>query len=425
MVVHIVEPNDTISSISRKYNITPQRLELDNDLYPGYSLTVGQALMISNPEKTYITKTGDTYTSVSEEHGISLKQLLRNNPHLSLRTNFFPGEEIIINHKNNANLLKVNGYTNTFINREVLIKTLPYLTYITIYNFRATATGDFMDLNDAEILTLAKNFDVKPIMFLSAITEQGKGSYGVVHGILSNKQVQRILIDKTLIKLKLSGYYGLNIGLLNVLDTDMQNYVDFIEYTTTRLNSEGFLVFVNLTPFTMKYSPVPDYESPYFARIGQVANYVNLMTYLWSTAEISQVAETTADYLKIYLNYALTQIPPEKIFLGLARIAYDWELPYVPLDNISSSLSNTSAIRLANQRNVPIQFDNVTQTPYFYYIDEGVQHYVWFKDARSVIAIINLIEEYGLRGLAVWNIMYFTQQTWLPIISEYDIETLP
>jgi spore germination protein len=425
MIIHVVQPNETVYTIAQQYNISPGRLEQDNNLSINNILNVGQALMIAYPEKTYIAQEGDTASSVAETQGITMRQLLSNNPHLSEQSSLYPGEELIISYKKNNKKIKVIGYTPAYISLEVLRMTLPLLTYITIYNFKVTATGNFIDINDTEIIRMAKQYGVKPIMFLSALTDQGKGSYGTTHNILGNKKIQNILIDNILSNLKLKGYYGLNLAFHSILQTDMANYVEFVALLTNRLNSEGYEVFVTLTPATMGFKPDTAYQNSYFSAIGQATNNIILMTYLWASAEIYEVNETTASYLRKYLDYVVTQIPPEKIFIGLTRIAYDWEVPYIPGESIGSSLTNAGAINLANQLGNTIYFDETTQTPYYYYNDSGVEHYVWFKDARSIEAILNLINEYKLEGIAVWNIMYYYSQTWLSINSQYDIETIP
>ncbi len=424
MIIHVVQPDDTIFSIAKQYNISTKRLEQDNNLSPNNILNIGQALMISYPERTYIVKEGDTLSSIAQTQGVPLKQLQRNNPQLTDRVFLSTGEEIIISYPTTENKIKVIGYTTTYINLQVLKTTLPFLTYLTIYNFKVTANGNFVDLNDTEIIQLAKQYGVRPIMFLSALTEQGKGSYGITHSIISNEQVQDRLIDKVLTNMKLKGYYGLNLAFHNILPEDLTGYVNFIANVTTRLNSEGFEVFVTLTPFTMQYKIGIQYKNTFFTDIGQIANNIILISYLWAAAEISQVAETTVDFLAEYLSYVATQIPPEKIFIGLTRIAYNWELPYVPGDSIGTSLTNSGAINLANQLGVSIQFNERTQTPYFYYTDAGIEHYVWFKDSRSIKAILNLVDEYDLKGIAIWNIMYYNSPTWLSINSQFDIETI-
>ena len=61
---------------------------------------------------------------------------------------------------------------------------------------------------------------------------------------------------------------------------------------------------------------------------------------------------------------------------------------------------------LAVRYGAEIFFDETAQAPYFYYTDEENRvHEVWFEDARSCFAKFRLVEEYGFRGIGVWNFM--------------------
>ena len=427
MTIHTVQQGDTIYSVAEKYNIPYTRLEQDNNLPPNSTLPIGQALMITYPEQTYIVQNGDTLASIAETHGVPIIQLIRNNPQLSDRDTFSlnRGEELVISYHNKDKKIKVNGFANSFISTQVLKKTLPYLTYITILNYRVTANGRLVDVTDTDIIQMSKEYGVAPIMFISALDEHGIGSYAVTHNILINQELQSLLIDNTLSMLKSKGYYGLYLGFQQILPEDLQLYVDFIANVTNRMNKEGYEVFVSLIPSTFGYKSGVPYENSYYSDIGQVTNNVTLITYQWSSSNISQVAETTVNYLKGYLDFAMSQMPPVKIFVGLTRIAYDWELPYVEGETSGRFLTISSAIALAKQAYAIIQFDEASQTPYFYYISlEGVEHFIWFKDARTVDAILNLVFEYGLKGVAVWNIMYYYSVPWLIINTQYDIESV-
>ena len=255
-----------------------------------------------------------------------------------------------------------------------------------------------VDVTDTDIIQMSKEYGVAPIMFISALDEHGIGSYAVTHNILINQELQSLLIDNTLSMLKLKGYYGLYLGFQQILPEDMRLYVDFIADVTNRMNMEGYEVFVSLIPSTFGYRPGAPYENSYFSDIGQATNNVTLITYQWSTAYIPQVAETTVNYLRGYLDFAVSQIPPEKIFVGLTRIAYDWELPYVEGETQGRFITISGAIALASQAKATIQFDEASQTPYFYYN--------------------------SLEGVAVWNIMYYYSAPWLIINTQYDIESV-
>ena len=106
------------------------------------------------------------------------------------------------------------------------------------------------------------------------------------------------------------------------------------------------------------------------------------------------------------LDYAVTEMPREKIFLGFPNYGYNWTLPYVSGQSRADSIGNEEAVDLAIRYNAEIYYDETAQSPYFYYTDEGnAVHEVWFEDARSCLAKFSLIPEYGFRGVGYWNFM--------------------
>lgn len=126
--------------------------------------------------------------------------------------------------------------------------------------------------------------------------------------------------------------------------------------------------------------------------------------------------------VRAVLDYAVTEIPPEKIFLGVPNYGYDWPLPFVQGTTRAQSISNQRAIELAIQYGISIRYDKEAQSPTFQYTDaRGTVHEVWFEDARSMRAKLSLIAEYGFLGAGYWNIMRPFSQTWLTLAALYDI----
>ena len=148
-------------------------------------------------------------------------------------------------------------------------------------------------------------------------------------------------------------------------------------------------------------------------------------TYEWGYSLGEPQAVSPLDKVRRVVDYGVTAIPPEKIFLGVPNYGYDWPLPYVAGQTRARSLSNTDAVALAKERNAEILFDEVAQAPYFnYFVRENgrpVEHVVWFEDARSVAAMLGLVEEYGLRGFAVWNLMRYFPQLFLVLNGTFRI----
>lgn len=122
------------------------------------------------------------------------------------------------------------------------------------------------------------------------------------------------------------------------------------------------------------------------------------------------------------LDYALTEMPPEKIYLGVPNYGYDWALPFQKGVSKATSISNQYAVELAARHYAAIRYDETAQAPWFRYVDEnGREHEVWFEDARSIRAKLALTQEYGLHGVGYWNLMRPFPQNWLVLNALYHI----
>lgn len=125
------------------------------------------------------------------------------------------------------------------------------------------------------------------------------------------------------------------------------------------------------------------------------------------------------------LDYGVTQIPSEKILMGIPNYGYDWTLPYVKGESQAESISNVEAVLRAERAGVEIQYDEVAQTPYYEYYDlQNRQHVVWFEDARSIAAKLELVNEYNLAGVSYWNIMNPFPQNSVVLNSLYNVEKI-
>ncbi|MCI8964115.1 MAG: hypothetical protein HFG37_10465 [Eubacterium sp.] len=114
------------------------------------------------------------------------------------------------------------------------------------------------------------------------------------------------------------------------------------------------------------------------------------------------------------VDYAVTEIDPTKINLGVPNYGYDWPLPFVREETEARTIGNVEAVQIAIQNGAEIRFDDIARSPYFEYLDEsGTEHVVWFEDVRSIRDKYALLPEYGLKGIGVWQIMRWFRGMWL------------
>ena len=422
MDYYIVQPGDTIYTIAERFGVPYQRLIYDNNIGPSFDITSGQIIVIAYPESTYSVQSGDTIQSIARAHNITPLQLIQNNPFLLDRDYFNIGEELIISYPKKTRSIEINAYTFSFVNQDTLRKALPFLTYLTIANYRLSEQGNIITPDDTEIIQMAKEFGVAPIMMLANCSELGMGSFAISKNLFNNVEQQNKLLDNILYILRDRGLAGINFSLIYVLPEDLQAYTDFIISAYERLKAEGYYVFVTLVPNTFGYSPTNENnENPYYSQIGQVVDGVVLLSFQFTSAYLPTFEQTTLPFIRGYTEFILTQIPPEKIFISYTRVAYDWELPYVEGQSPVVSLANYDATVLAITLGINIEFDEYHVTPYFYYEMGGTQHFVWFKDARTLEAILEIVDYYDLRGIAIWNVMDFTTPLWLVLNHNYEI----
>lgn len=423
MIIHVVKEGDTIESIAEAYGVPASQIIRENEITNADNLLPGQDLVIQYTAVTHTVAPGDTLYSIAELYNVSVIHILQNNPGLSNATTLYPGQTIVIDYNNEKiGSLSVTGYAYPYINRETLIKTLPYLTYLTIFTYGFTPTGELVTIDDVSTINLAREYGVAPIMLISTLTPEGTFSNALAHTLLNNETVQDTLIDNIITNMQEKNYYGLDVDFEFIYPEDADAYVAFINKLRERLNAVGFEVMVALAPKISSDQPGTLYEGHDYAALGAAANSVLLMTYEWGYTYGPPMAVAPINKVREVLDYGVSQIPASKIFMGIPNYGYDWTLPYVKGTSAAKSLGNVAAVDLALEYNAPIQFDTTSQAPFFNYTDaDGKEHQVWFEDARSIEAKIRLVPEYGFQGAAYWNIMRYFPANWLVVNALMDI----
>ena len=423
MDIHVVQRGDSLYSISRQYGVPLSQIENDNQLPDPTRLVVGQTLVIRYPLQTHTVQPGQSLNSIARQYGLSIRQLQRNNPALGGGSTIYPGQTLVISYRQAPeNTISVNGYAYPFIDQPLLRATLPYLTFLTPFTYGIREDGSLIDLNDTELIAAATSAGTASLMHLSTLTEEGGFSNELANLVLNDSVIQNRLIENIVFTLQNKGYRGLDVDFEFVFARDAGPYAAFIRNLAQRLNPLGYPVIVALAPKTSATQRGLLYEGHDYAALGAAANEVLLMTYEWGYAYSMPMAVAPLPNVRSVVEYALSEIPANKIWLGIPNYGYDWPLPYAQGQTRATSISNRYAVQLALRYDAEIQFDERAQTPWFQYRDEqGIQHEVWFEDARSIRAKLALIPEYGLLGAGYWNLMRPFPQNWVVLSSLYNI----
>lgn len=423
MLIYTVESGDTIDRIASTYGVSRERIITDNGLIPPYNLTVGQSLVIKFPRIVHTVAEGETLEIIAAGYGTTVRTLLQNNPSLIGRDYITQGEQITISFiEDKMGNINVNGYAYTYINRDVLINALPFLTSLTIFGYGFTESGELIAPDDEEMIALAREYGAAPIMLISSLTERGTFSNERVAEVLSNPDVRENAINNILNIMLEKGYLGIDVDFEFIEAENTDNYIEFIRRLTQSLAPYGLTVNTDLAPKTSAEQKGLLYESHDYGRIGEVSDTVLLMTYEWGYVYGPPMAIAPLNKVTEVVDYALTEIPPGKIYLGIPTYSYDWTLPFERGVSEAETFGSAEAVILADRVGAEIMFDETAQSPYFVYTDdEGRTHEVWFEDARSIDAKLRLVDSESLRGVGYWNIMRKFPQNYAVLSSLFNI----
>ena len=426
MTIYTVRDGDSLYTVARRFGTTAKQIAQDNVLTRPDELVVGQTLVILDPIRTDTALAGDDAYTVAARNGISTNQLWRNNPILG------GGREIEAGTVLNIELppptkgeMSVSGYAYPFIDRALLRQTLPYLTFLSIFSYGIRPDGSLIEIDDDELIALAREYGVAPVMHLSTLTEDGRFSNALARQMLGDPALRAAVIASVREVLERKPYVGVDVDFEYVGAENADNYVTFLQELSDAISPLGYEVWGALAPKVRADQEGILYEGHDYAALGAIADRSLLMTYEWGYTYGPARAVSPLDQVRRVVQYGVSEIPAERILLGVPNYGYNWTLPYVAGESRARSLGNEQAVREAWEVGARIDYDTVSQAPnyrYFAHEDGGaVEHEVWFEDARSVQAMLSLVPEFGLDGIAVWNLMRPFVGMWLVLNSEYTI----
>ncbi len=468
MKIHVVREGESLWIISQQYRVSWNQIVKTNRLEYPEKLLIGQALLIPDQSLSYKVQSGDTLAKIAIEHGVSLQTLLQTN-HLPKPINIYPGLKINIpvktytvrnrdtlNHIAQAYgtsiqalmklnqitnlshlypgqklripqhpkpLIEVNAFTNVYGETGASqVREVGYdLTYVSPFGYRIRDDGTLEAINDGPTIKAAKENRVIPMMAITNFSATQTGTQ-LAHSILSNSSLVEKLLTTIIQTMEDKGYRGLNIDFENVLPEDRNLYNDFLTKVVEKLHEKGFFVSSSLAPKINSEQKGLLVEAHDYAAHGRILDFVVLMTYEWGYRKGPPQAISPLNQIKKVLDYAVTVIPSNKIFLGFQIYARDWLVPHVKGQE-AETFDMQEAIRRAVKYNVEILFDQVSKSPHYSYQDEqGRTHEVWFEDARSAKAKFDLVSSYKLRGISYWVLGYPFPQNWELLSNMFTIK---
>lgn len=253
-----------------------------------------------------------------------------------------------------------------------------------------------VDRSRAEVLDFSRN---KGIPVIPLVTNwQGKSS--------------RFLTDETARRnsltylADLARYYrGLNLDIEYLPSNFKAPLVQYVQELRALLAREKKQLFVCVYPqvdFPESRSGIHDYQ-----RLAELTDGLILMAYDYHRPGTPDGPVAAIAWVETNIQNALKMVPAEKLWLGIPGYGYRWRGQAK-----AEAIPAWKAEADAREQQIPVQWDNASQSPFYNFNANNKSGVVWYEDKRSTGEKLKLARKYRLKGLALWRLGYEVKDFW-------------
>ena len=427
MQIHVVQRGQSLYGIGQAYGISYQDIASANEIPDPAKIVVGQALVIPITGSYHWVQPGQSLYIIAGLYGLTVNELATIN-RIPISRPLQIGQRLYIppRPKRSAeSFLYVEPRTPVAQSMiDEVRRRVDELTYLAMFSYEVQRDGSLKAPSLDDIPNIARSAGAANALVVTNL-ENFAFSGDLAHVIFTDEAVQNRLFGNLIQIANEVGYQDIHFDFEFINPEDRDLYSDFLRRARDRFHPAGLTLSTALAP---KASDIRTgiYGAHDYKAIGEIVDFVSLMTYEWGYTYSEPQAVSPIGPVRSVVEYAVSQIPREKILLGQNLYGYDWSSPFPPQGGSAArAVSPQQALAIAVNEEVDIEYDYVAQAPHFNYTDtEGVYHEVWFEDARSIQAKFNLIKEFDLRGIMYWKLGLAFPQNWLLLKDNFNIRKI-
>lgn len=255
--------------------------------------------------------------------------------------------------------------------------------------------GNIAAKEDPRISAFAKEHGIKIIPLIWGSDKR------TMHNIFSNIFSRTRLVKNIVAALDSFSYcQGVNLDFEGLDPKDRWSFDNFLIELSAKLKPKGYLLTIDV--------PAKSYDNKWndyaywcdYIDIGRTCDIVMIMCYdeHWSTSKPGPVASVQMDHA--VLKYATSVMPKEKVFLGLPFYGYDW-----PQKGRATARRYGSVTKLLEERSGKLMWDREAKVPWYTYTsDEGVPRTLYFENAASISAKLEIARRHDVGGVCIWSL---------------------
>lgn len=307
--------------------------------------------------------------------------------------------------------LSILGFYNGLTEQE---RAYPYLQRyghlldeIALFQVSIQANGELSERPSRVVINQAHQFGTKVLLVVTNLTPGGKFSTPLIARLVRDPAFSARVLQNIRNLLNEYRLDGVNFDLEKAAAQDRSLYTQLIYNWTMRLKQDNYRVTMDVPAKTWD-DPSDVWKGSFdYQALGQIVDEIILMTYEehWPGSAPGSVA--SLPWVNQVLDYALSNIPIQKILMGVPLYGYDW----IQGDS-AKVISYRRATELARRFGAPLQWDAQQHSTFFRYESMGKRHTVYFEDPRSLKEKLDLAIRRGIKGVALWEMNLSYPELW-------------
>lgn len=258
----------------------------------------------------------------------------------------------------------------------------------------------------------------------------GEGQMGIIEYLLSDAKMQSEVIDQivralngTKVENDVISFDGIVIDFENLKGERLkQLYNEFLSELSKKLALNSKKLYVAVHP--KRAGGQAYYDGYDYRTIGEIADRVILMAHDYNAVSLTE-AEMAAGYNDTPLTplhevyYALKAITDEdtgvadlsKVWLQLSFDAVQWKMKEGKVINRNAYRPSYLQLRERINKDEPgsnlsLKYSERLQNPWltYYNSSDGTDNIIWYEDARSINAKVQLAKLFGISGISLWRL---------------------
>lgn len=268
--------------------------------------------------------------------------------------------------------------------------------------------GEYTSLASADYVRKAHDMGLEVWALISNITDTESID---MYELLSKTTTRSNLIDRLIQTADEYELDGINIDFEDIGVDAGEAFIEFIRELSIPCRAKGIVLSVD--------NYVPMGYNDYYRRDeqGLVADYVIIMGYdehHGNSTEAGSVA--SIDFVESGIANTIAEVPAKKVINAVPFYTRIWET------NGASLSSQVVGMEMADEyvanHSIEMRWDETTCQNYGEYQSGDSLHQVWLEDDESLRVKLNIMDKYGIAGVAEWRLGLEKPSVW-SVIEEY------